>query len=99
VTTPTPEITLLGRRALLGSVRQLLVDGKSVLLVGPAGIGKTALIRCLTPNGVMVIDPFERVSAHRAARVRRGMERGTLVVGAARTPKGVDLGKGLSGNN
>jgi len=52
-------VTLLGRASLLQEVEQLLAQGQSVLLVGPEGIGKTALIEPLRrPAGVTVIDPF-----------------------------------------
>jgi len=37
------EIELLGRRVILASLKQLLQARRSVLLVGPAGIGKSAL--------------------------------------------------------
>jgi hypothetical protein len=64
-----------------------------VLLVGPAGIGKSALIRSLTLKDLLVVDPFERLSVHRAARVRRAMGRGTMVVGAAQSLNRASLGK------
>jgi len=87
------DTALLGRRALLDTIEQLLLNHRSVLLVGPGGIGKSALIRSLTTNDVTVIDPFEHLSAHRAARIRRAMDRGMTVIGAARTLNRASLGQ------
>lgn len=91
--TTVPEFQLLGRRSLLKTIEQLLVCRRSVLLVGPADIGKSALIQSLSLNDVMVIDPFERISAHRAARIRRAMDRGLAVIGAARNLHRASLGR------
>jgi hypothetical protein len=93
VTTPKLETELFGRHTLLNTIEHLLGDGKSVLLVGPAGIGKSALIRAVATPDVMVVDPFERVSAHRSARIRRAMDRGMAAFGAARTLNRADLGQ------
>ena len=87
------DVELLGRRALLDVVDQQLVDGRSILLVGPAGIGKSALIRALATPGVMVVDPFEGISAQRAACIRRSLDRGAVWIGAARTLDRARMGK------
>ena len=86
-------VDLLGRRTLLHAVKQQLIDRKSVLLVGPTGIGKSALIRSIAMPDVMVIDPFERISVQQAARIRRSMDRGTVWIGAARTLDRARLGR------
>jgi hypothetical protein len=87
------DTDLFGRRVLFETIERLLMKRRSVLLVGPAGIGKSALIRSLALNGVIVIDPFERLSAHRAACIRRAMDRGMTVIGAARTLNRASLGQ------
>lgn len=69
------------------------MSGRSVILVGPEGVGKSAIIRSLTLTDVMVVDPFERVSAQRASRIRRAMDRGVTVVAAARTLNRASVGQ------
>ena len=87
-------MTLLGRASLLQEVEQLLAQGQSVLLVGPEGIGKTALIEPLRrPAGVTVIDPFAQVSGARAAAIRRAMDRGAVFLAAARSRDRKTIGR------
>jgi hypothetical protein len=46
------ELPLFGRDKLLQEIQQRLQDGHKVLLAGPAGIGKSALIRALVASGL-----------------------------------------------
>ena len=84
--------TLLGRDRLLTEVDELLGREQNVILFGPAGIGKTTLIKALPPRDLVVIDPFERVSSHLAARIRRSIGRGTLHIVATRSLDRRELG-------
>lgn len=68
---------LMARDDLLAEVTALLERGHNVLLFGPADIGKSAVISALRPlihESVVVIDPFEHVSPHLAAEIRRAMD-------------------------
>ncbi|HVZ22573.1 MAG TPA: hypothetical protein VG871_15980 [Vicinamibacterales bacterium] len=78
------ETQLLGRRELENTVLQLLRLGRSVMLVGPSGVGKTALIQAISPPEVFVVDPFERIGSRRAAHIRRSMDRNGVWIAAAR---------------
>jgi hypothetical protein len=80
-----PHDSLLGRDDLLANIDSLLRRGQSVLLFGPANVGKSALIDALAPKDAMIVDPFERVSSHLAARIRREMECGVVCLAAARS--------------
>ena len=83
---PKSEVgrALHGRQHLTDEVTGLLARGDHVLLVGPAEIGKTALIEALA-SPATVLDPFEHVSPRLAAQIRRAMDRGTQFIAAART--------------
>lgn len=76
---------LVGRGQILEIVADYLAAGRSVLLTGPTGIGKSALIQALATPGVTTIDPFERVTPARAARLRRSLDRGAVCLAAAST--------------
>jgi hypothetical protein len=74
---------LIGRRALIDLASREVARGTSLLLVGPAGVGKTALAAAITRGAsVEIVDPFERVSRARAVRLRQHLDRGVTVVGA-----------------
>ncbi len=77
---------LVGRGPILEVVADYLATGRSVLLTGPTGIGKSALIQALSTPGIMTIDPFERVTPARAARLRRSLDRGAVCLAAAAAP-------------
>ncbi|MCX6538359.1 MAG: hypothetical protein NT151_05420 [Acidobacteria bacterium] len=85
-------ITLIGRAALVARVRSLLDARRSVLLFGPTGVGKTAIVAAVSRQGLVVADPFERVSRPVAARLRRVMEAGGIVLAAGRSARAADLG-------
>jgi hypothetical protein len=87
-----PTGRLIGRRVLVRDVVALLAAGRSVLLVGPAGVGKTALIETIEWPHDFVVDPFERITRAAAARIRRGMNRGNAYLAAARSPARSELG-------
>ena len=77
---------LIGRRALVGQIEQLLGERINVLLVGPPGAGKSAVIDAIV-RGVACerVDPFEHISRIHAARLRRHLDAGAIMIGAART--------------
>ena len=91
--TPSGDSAFLGRRALVRAVALLLASGRNVLLVGPTGVGKSAVIRAVASSESMIVDPFERISAQRAARIRRSMDRGVVWIGAAQTLDRGELGQ------
>jgi len=81
----TAPARLPGRRALLEQTATLLKAGRSVLLVGPPGVGKSAIISAIGWPARLVVDPLEHVTRFRAARIRRGMDRGDTYLAAACT--------------
>lgn len=83
---------LIGRAALVARVRRLLDARRSVLLFGRTGVGKTAIVAAVSRPGLVVADPFERVSRPVAARLRRVMEAGGIVLAAGRSARAADLG-------
>jgi hypothetical protein len=87
-----PSNELLGRERVIREVTSLLRSGRSVLLFGPESIGKTAVINAVRHDGLAIVDPLEHVSAQRAYRIRRALDRGVLHLAAARIPQGRGLG-------
>lgn len=83
---------LIGRGALAARVSRLLDARRSVLLFGPPGVGKSAIVTAVSRPGLVVADPFEHVSSAAAARLRRVIERGGVVLAAARSRHAADLG-------
>jgi hypothetical protein len=83
---------LIGRTALVARVNSLLDARRSVLLFGPPGVGKSAIVAAVSRPGLVVADPFERVSRPVAARLRRVMEAGGIVLAAGRSARAADLG-------
>jgi len=83
---------LLGQARVIREAEKLLDSGRSVLLFGPEGIGKTAVIEVVQRPGVVVVDPLQHVSAQRASKLRRALDRGVLHLAAARVPSGRELG-------
>jgi len=82
----TVAIALIGRDELVGRIDRLVAERISVLLVGPSGAGKSALIDVIV-RGVSCerVDPLEHISPMRAARLRRRLDAGVVMIGAART--------------
>lgn len=87
-----PRRSLHGQEPLVRHVRDLLAAGRSVLLFGPEGIGKSAIVAAVAGGGVATIDPFERISRQRACDIRRALDRGAVVLAAARTAERRRLG-------
>lgn len=83
---------LLGRDAIVRQVIRELDAGRSVLLFGPEAIGKSAIITATARDGVLVVDPFERITSQQAYRMRRALDRGAVYLGAARVACGRELG-------
>ena len=83
---------LCGRRPLLRTVADLISRRRSVLLVGGAGIGKSALVNALRCDELLIVDPFEHISTQRAWRIRRAMDGGMVCLAAARTLDRATLG-------
>jgi hypothetical protein len=83
---------LLGRARLLREVEAQLYQRRNVLLVGPRDVGKSALIGALDTSALLIVDPFERITTHRAWRIRRAMDHGIVCIAAARTLDRAQLG-------
>ena len=83
---------LIGRAALVAQVRGLLDARRSVLLFGPPGIGKSAIVAAVVRPGLVVIDPFEHVSGAVAATLRRAIEADGIVLAAGRSARAAELG-------
>jgi hypothetical protein len=84
---------LIGRTELISDVIRAVEAGTSVLLVGPSGVGKTAVVQTVCSGAAAtIVDPFEHISRIHAARLRRRLDRNGVIVGAAR-----DLDRGTLG--
>jgi len=90
--TRSADRELLGRDELLERIARLLRSGSNVALVGPADIGKSALIAALEAPGVIVVDPFEHIHSRLAARIRRAIYRRTVHLIAVRSLDRRELG-------
>ena len=86
------DAPLVGRSAVLAEVNALARAGRSVLLVGPAGSGKTAVIERVRRDGMLVVDPFEHISTPHAASLRRALDRGAVILAGARSLDRADMG-------
>jgi ABC-type glutathione transport system ATPase component len=91
-TTAPDTRPLIGRASLIGDVDALLRDGQSVLLIGPEGSGKSAIIDVLRRPGLVVVDPFAAITSPRACALRRALNRGAVVLAAARSTERRDMG-------
>jgi replication-associated recombination protein RarA len=83
---------LIGRAAIIARVSDLLDARRNVLLFGPPGIGKSAIVKSVARPDLVVVDPFERVSRQLAARLRRVMEADRIVLAVGRSAQASDLG-------
>jgi hypothetical protein len=83
---------LLGRDTLVREVRLALIADRSVLLYGPEGVGKSAIVSAVGLDRVVVIDPFERITRRQAAEIRRALDRGFVYLAAARAAQRRQLG-------
>jgi hypothetical protein len=77
---------------VLAEVRGYLARDYNVLLLGPRDVGKTAVIRALRLDGIMVLDPFMGVTPRLAGSIRRAMDRGVQCVAATRTVNRAEMG-------
>lgn len=83
---------LAGQGAVIRQVTDLMKTGRSVLLFGPEGIGKSAIIAAVAGEGVVVVDPFEHITPQQASRMRRALDRGVVYLAASRVARGRQLG-------
>jgi hypothetical protein len=84
--------SLSGRAAVLRQVLELMDAGRSVLLFGPEGIGKSAIIQAVVRAGTVIVDPFERITRPRACQMRRALDHGIVHLAASRVSQGPELG-------
>jgi len=87
-----PSTDLIGRDDLLRQVGDLLAGGGSVLLYGPEGIGKSAVVAAVARPGIHVLDPFEHVRGQAAHDIRRVLDFDGVYLAAARTAQRRALG-------
>jgi hypothetical protein len=69
-----------------------LQSGRSVLLVGPEAIGKSAIAQAFATPEVILLDPFEHVGRLAAKRLRQRLDRGHVAVATARSHLVRDIG-------
>jgi L-alanine-DL-glutamate epimerase-like enolase superfamily enzyme len=72
--------SLPGRTQVVGDVLEFLDAGRNVLLVGPHGSGKTAIINVVRRESVLVVDPFAAMTTPRAAALRRALDHGAVAL-------------------
>jgi hypothetical protein len=79
--------SLVARDTLVDDVGARLTRGTNVLLVGPRGVGKSAIIDVLSASlpSVERLDPLERISRAHASRLRVHLDHGATIVAAAET--------------
>jgi energy-coupling factor transporter ATP-binding protein EcfA2 len=92
VTRQPRRVELLGRDKALVEINGLVRAGHHVLLWGPRGVGKSALIGALAPHSATVIDPFDGIHTRYAGGILRSMDRGAQFIAAARTLDRARLG-------
>lgn len=85
-------LPLRGRCTELAAVTQSLINGQSVLLVGPEDIGKTAIASAVRVPGVIRRDPFGHVTSREANQLRLSLDRGTVVLATARVRSAATIG-------
>jgi len=85
-------LPLRGRDAELAEVMSALQAGQSVLLFGPEAVGKSAIARTVASANILLLDPFEHVSGHRAHRVLHWLDQGRVAVATSRTRRRSDIG-------
>lgn len=83
---------LVGRASLIRDLDALLRDGQSVLLVGPEGSGKSAIIDALRRPGLLVVDPFAGITTPHACAIRRALNRRRVSLAATRSLEPRDMG-------
>jgi hypothetical protein len=93
LTTCAPSgLPLRGRFAELEAVTHHLINGRSVLLVGPDDIGKSAIASAITVPGVTRRDPLASVTRKDAHHLRLSLDRGAVVLATSRTSSAKAIG-------
>jgi hypothetical protein len=93
LTTCAPSgLPLRGRFAELEAVTHHLMNGRSILLVGPDDIGKSAIASAVTVPGVTRRDPLASVTRKDASQLRLSLDRGAVVLATSRTSSARAIG-------